>query len=95
MTSTATGEIVQDDFAVGAVEEGAGELYAAGIDIEVDGDLNHTGRWGGFTSDFTVSADRKITVAVACNWHAADRWGVADALWDIWDPLGADPPARD
>jgi hypothetical protein len=30
-----------------------------------------------------------------CNWHAADRWGVADAPMDIWDSLGADPPARD
>ncbi len=43
----------------------------------------------------TVSVDRRITVVVMCDWHAADRWGVADALWDIWDPLGADPPARD
>ncbi len=45
-----TNEIVQDDFAVGAVDESAGELYAAGIDIEADGDLNHTGRWGGYIS---------------------------------------------
>lgn len=89
------GDIIQDDFAVGAVEEGAGELYAAGIDIEVDGDLNHTGRWGGYISEFTVSADRLLTIVVACNGHASDRWGVTDALWNIWDPLGADPPARD
>ena len=53
-----TGDIVQDDFADGAVDEGAGELYAAGIDIEADGDLNHTGRFGGYISEFTVSADR-------------------------------------
>ena len=81
-----TGDIVQDDFAVGAVDEGAGELYAAGIDIETDGDLNHTGRWGGYVSEFTVSSDREMTIAVMCNGHASDRWGVTDGLWAIWDP---------
>lgn len=80
------GEIIQPDFAVGAVPEGAGELYAAGIDIEVDGDLNHTGRWGGYVSDFTVSADRDTTIAVACNGHLSDRFGIATALWSIWEP---------
>lgn len=78
------GDIVEDDFAVGAVDEGAGELYAAGIDIEVDGDLNHTGSWGGHVSDFTVSEDRETTIAVVCNGHAGDRFGIADALWAIW-----------
>jgi len=80
------GDIIQPDFATGAVPEGAGELYAAGIDIEVDGDLNHTGRWGGYVSDFTVSADRDTTIAVACNGHLANRFGIADALWAIWEP---------
>ncbi len=81
-----TGDIVQDDFAVGAVDEGLGELYAAGIDIETDGDLNHTGRWGGYVSEFTVSSDRDLTITVMCNGHASDRWGVTDGLWAIWDP---------
>ena len=81
-----TSDIVQDDFAAGAVDEGAGELYAAGIDIETDGDLNHTGRWGGYVSEFTVSSDRELTIAVMCNGHASDRWGVTDGLWAIWDP---------
>ena len=81
-----TGDIVQDDFADGAVDEGAGELYAAGIDIEVDGDLNHTGRFGGYISDFTVSADRHTVIAVVCNGHLANRFPLADALWEIWDP---------
>ena len=80
------GDIVQEDFATGAVDEGADEFYAAGIDIEVDGDLNHTGHWGGYVSEFTVSADRETTIAVLCNWHLADRFGLADALWQIWDP---------
>ncbi len=81
-----TGDIIQDDFAVGAVEEGEGELYAAGMDIEVDGDLNHTGRMGGFVSDFTIAADRETVIAVMCNGHLSNRFGIADALWAIWDP---------
>jgi CubicO group peptidase (beta-lactamase class C family) len=80
------GDLVQDDFAIGAVDEGAGELYAAAIDIEVDGDLNHTGRWGGYVSDFTVSEDRHTTIDVLCNGHLSNRFGIADALWEIWDP---------
>lgn len=80
------GDIIQDDFAVGASDEGTGEFYAAGMDIEADGDLNHNGRFGGYTSTFTVSADRETTIAVMCNGHAADRFGLADALWAIWAP---------
>lgn len=79
-------DVVQPDFAVGAVDEGAGELYAAAMDIEVDGDLNHTGRWGGYVSDFTVSEDRHTTIAVLCNGHLSNRFGIAKALWAIWDP---------
>jgi CubicO group peptidase (beta-lactamase class C family) len=79
-----TGDIIQDDFFEGAVYEAEGEYYAAGMDIEVDGDLNHTGRMGGFVSDFTVSADRETTIAVLCNGHTSDRFGVAKALWTIW-----------
>ena len=87
------GEIIQDDFSVGAVDEGAGELYAAGMDIEADGDLNHNGRFGGYVSTFTVSADRETTIAVMCNGHAANRFGLADALWAIWDPAEEATPA--
>lgn len=88
-----TGDLVQEDFAVGAVPEGAGELYAAGIDIEVDGDLNHTGRMGGYITDFTVSADRQTTIAVMCNGHGSDRFGIASALWGIWRPVPDMPPS--
>ncbi|MCU1418667.1 MAG: hypothetical protein JWP32_2841 [Schumannella sp.] len=80
------GDIIQDDFAAGAVDEPPGESYAAGMDIEADGDLNHTGRMGGFITDFTVSADRRTTIAVMCNGHTSDRFGLAAALWAIWDP---------
>lgn len=84
------GDIIREDFAAGAVDEAEGELYAAGMDIEVDGDLNHTGRMGGYITDFTVSADREMTIAVMCNGHAADRFGIARALWAIWDPEPAE-----
>ena len=43
---------------------GEGELYAAGINIQPDGDVNHTGRWGGYVSEFTVSVDRELTIGM-------------------------------
>jgi CubicO group peptidase (beta-lactamase class C family) len=84
------GDIIQDDFAAGAVDETAGELYAAGMDIEVDGDLNHTGRMGGFISDFTITADRQTTFAVMCNGHLANRFPIATALQQIWAPSASE-----
>lgn len=78
------GDIIQDDFAVGAADEGTGEFYAAGMDIEADGRLNHNGRFGGYISTFTVSADRETTVVVMCNGHLAKRLELAEALWAIW-----------
>jgi len=80
------GDIIQDDFAVGAVDEGKGEKYAAGMDIQVNGGLNHTGRIGGYVTDFTISRDRETVIAVMCNGHTSPRWGLTDALWRIWDP---------
>jgi len=56
------------------------------MDIEADDRLNHNGRFGGYISTFTVSADRETTIAVMCNGHAANRLGLADALWQIWVP---------
>jgi CubicO group peptidase (beta-lactamase class C family) len=85
-------DIIQDDFMDGAVYEAAGEYYAAAMDIEVDGDLNHTGRIGGYITDFTVSKDRHLTIAVMCNGHLSDRFGVVDALWAIWRPGSAPTP---
>lgn len=76
--------IVTDDYAEHASDEGTGEFYGAGLDLEPDGDLNHDGRFGGFISTFTVSADRNTTIAVMCNGRAADRYGIAEALWEIW-----------
>ena len=80
------GGFIKEDYADGAVDDGEGELYAAGINIETDGDLSHTGRMGGYISDFTVSADRETVIAVMCNGHLSNRFPIADALWAIWDP---------
>jgi CubicO group peptidase (beta-lactamase class C family) len=86
------GDLIQDDFAVGAVPEddGSGDLYAAGINLQPDGDLAHTGRMGGYVSDFVVSADRHIVITVMCNGHLSNRFPIADALWTIWDPPGTE-----
>jgi CubicO group peptidase (beta-lactamase class C family) len=78
------GDIIQDDYATGAVPDDEGEYYAAGINIQPDGDLSHSGRMGGFISDFTVSADRLTTIAVLCNGHLSDRTGIVKDLWKIW-----------
>jgi CubicO group peptidase (beta-lactamase class C family) len=84
------GDIIQDDFFDGAVPDADGEYYAAGMGIDVDGGLNHTGRMGGFVSDFTVSADRETAITVLCNGHTSDRFGIAEALWAIW----GEPPVE-
>lgn len=80
------GDIVQADFAVGAVDEGNGVKYGAGIDLLANGRLTHSGRIGGYVSDFTVSRDRETTIAVMCNGHTSPRAGLVAALWKIWDP---------
>jgi len=79
-----TGDLVQNDFAIGAVDDGDGARYAAGITINDDGTLSHSGRWGGYISHFRVSADRDTVMAVACNGRGANRFGLADALWRLW-----------
>ena len=80
------GEIVADDHAAGAVSDGDGSLYGAGIFLNGDGTLTHSGRWGGYLSNFRVSSDRETVMAVACNGRGADRGGLATALWGIWAP---------
>lgn len=84
------GGIIGNDFAVGAVDSGKpgesseGRRYAAGINIEPDGSLRHDGRLGGYISTIKISADRETTVAVICNGHLANRYGIVDALWRMW-----------
>lgn len=93
-----TGEIVLDDpvsvdpvlgAAVVLDDDGepTGEWYGAGIRIEPTGDLYHSGRWGGFISDFAVTADRQTVIAVSCNGRDAPRFELADGLRQIWSPV--------
>ena len=80
------GDIIQNDLTVGAVADGTGEKYGAGIFIQATGGLNHSGRMGGYISEFAVSHDRETVIAVLCNGHTSPRWPLTDALWKIWDP---------
>jgi CubicO group peptidase (beta-lactamase class C family) len=48
------------------------DRYAAGIEVASDGALSHDGEWAGFLTNFRVSADHRITVAVSCN-RVTDR----------------------
>lgn len=79
-----TGPLVGVDFADGAVDNGEGGRYGAGISVQADGSLRHDGRIGGFISTFQVSADRELAIVVMCNGHAADRFGIADGLRAVW-----------
>ncbi len=88
------GELVQEDALEGAVvvlddEQPNGELYGAGIRIEPDGSLYHSGRWGGYISDLTITPNRETVIAVACNGRGAPRFELADALREIWAPSPA------
>lgn len=89
------GELVQADAVAGAVavldDEGQpnGEQYAAGIRLEPDGSLYHSGRWGGYISDLTITPDRQTVIAVACNGRGAPRFDLADALREIWSPVSS------
>jgi len=61
-----------------------GGRYGAGIAINPDNTLSHEGAWGGFTTLFGVSADRRTSIAVSCNTPAADIGAIATALQRIW-----------
>ena len=52
-----------------AVPAGPGH-YGAGIVLTRDGSLWHAGEWAGQIADFSVSPDRRVSVAVACNAYA-------------------------
>ncbi len=80
------GGIVRDDFAAGAISDGEGARYGAGIYLNDEGTLSHSGRWGGYLSTFRVSVDRETVMAIACNGRGANRSGLAEALWQLWAP---------
>jgi CubicO group peptidase (beta-lactamase class C family) len=78
------GTIVGDDYATGAISDNDGARYGAGIYLNDDGTLSHSGRWGGYLSNFRVSVDREVVMAVACNGRAAPRGDLANGLWELW-----------
>ena len=78
------GTIVRDDYAMGAVTDNEGARYGAGIYLNDDGTLSHSGRWGGYLSNFRVSVDREVVMAVACNGRGAPRADLANELWHLW-----------
>lgn len=78
------GQIVSDDYATGAISDNDGARYGAGIFLNDDGTLSHSGRWGGYLSNFRVSVDREVVMAVACNGRAAPRADLANGLWALW-----------
>ncbi|MEN9621164.1 MAG: hypothetical protein RL499_1357 [Actinomycetota bacterium] len=78
------GDIVKDDYATGAVTDNDGARYGAGIFLNDDGTLSHSGRWGGYLSNFRVSVDRQVVMAVACNGRSAPRADLANGLWELW-----------
>ena len=88
-----TGSVIGEDYLAGAVASGTpgkdseGAVYGAGVYQYRDGTLRHDGRVGGYVSTLRVSADRHTAIAVMCDGHLADRFGLAQGLWAIWvDP---------
>lgn len=92
------GEIVGEEYAIGAISDGDGSLYGAGIYLNDDGTLSHSGRWGGYLSNFRVSVDRDVVMAVACNGRGAPRADLANGLWELWAtpaaPIGPSAPVE-
>ena len=65
-------------------EPGSGDRYGAGIFLLADGELIHNGSWAGFVTAFHVSADRRVSTAVACNIESQDPEAIANELDDLW-----------
>lgn len=69
----------------GAVDDGAGGLYGAGIGIDPDGNLWHSGGWAGYVSLFWVSADRSTVMSLLCNSPDLDIDRIGAGLLTIWE----------
>lgn len=61
-----------------------GSTYHAGIIAGADGSLSHSGGWLGHVALAGVSADRQLTIALACNAPDAGSERLATALLEIW-----------
>jgi CubicO group peptidase (beta-lactamase class C family) len=56
--------------------------YSAGLIIDHHGDIGHDGNWEGFLTEFLVSADRRVAVAVMCN--AQIPRSLSTTLLELW-----------
>jgi CubicO group peptidase (beta-lactamase class C family) len=72
----------------GAVDDGEGTRYGAGIVISEDADgrtrLSHAGAWAGFVSDLVIVPADRVAVAVACNTSDHDPTALAEELVEAW-----------
>ena len=69
----------------GAVDDGAGARYGAGIGIDPDGSLWHSGGWAGYVSLFWVSADRTTVMSLLCNSPDINFDLLAEGLLTVWE----------
>ncbi len=69
----------------GAVDDDAGGQYGAGIGIDTDGNLGHSGGWAGFVTLFWVSADRSTVMSLLCNGTDLPIDALADGLLTVWE----------
>lgn len=72
----------------GAVDQGDGDRYGAGIVISEDDDgatvLTHDGSWAGFVTGFVVRPEERLAAAVTCNDADLDPSTYAFDLIDVW-----------
>lgn len=72
-TSSVVGAQTFEAALADAVPGPPGSRYGPGIAVRADGSLGHGGDGDGMLTDFAVSADRHIAVAVTCNHREVDR----------------------
>ncbi len=69
----------------GAADDGAGGQHGAGIGIDAEGNLGHSGGWAGFVTLFWVSADRSTVMSLLCNSTDLEIDALADGMLTIWE----------
>lgn len=86
-TRTVGGAELYDQQLAGAAPTTQRSLrYGAGIFLATDGHLGHAGDFGGFHTQFMVSADRNHSLAVSCNLTEFEIGVLTDQLVSIWFP---------
>ncbi len=62
--------------------------YGAGLYINPAGGVGHPGDWLGFVAAFSVSPDRRESLAILCNSWDIDASAVGVSLGDVWYTSG-------